>query len=192
MKSEKILPLGFPTGSFIKNYEEYLSYLEEAHPELFPNGTLNATEEDYKLGSYGTIACEAILNAIMNLDSVDIDVVSDAIRRGIFSSFVGEISFDAQNQILLPGVSYQIINDSVLNILGPHGVSNNSLVFPMPVWKERKMRSTYHNIEIAVLVFLILALINSLIWLIVIIAIRDRKEVVASSPIFLVSMLIGL
>lgn len=127
---------------------------------------------------------------MLAVDSTNVEVVSDAVRRNIFHSFVGDIFYDAQNRILNPGIVYQYTFEA-LNVLSPHTFSNGTLVYPMTPWDKRVLNTSYSGIEIAVIVFLVLAILNSLAWLVVVIIHRNEKEFVANSPLFLCSMLVG-
>lgn len=120
----------------------------------------------------------------------DIVSIADSIRRNIYTSFVGDIYYDAQNRIMNPGIVIQYAYESH-NALGPYTIANESLIYPMPTWAQRVQRTNYSAIEIVVFVFLVLSILNSIGWLIYVVYNRQKKEITANSPIFLVSMLVG-
>lgn len=177
--------LNYPDGSLIKNEEEYL--------KLYRAVTKTTGEIDdvtVKLGYFGAAAVEIIVSAVNISQSLDPRVVSDYIRRNIYQSFIGEFSYDARNVLLYPSNSVQYVG-RYLNILAPNTIVNGTLIYPMPTWDEREFKDEYSGIEIAVMVILSVFIINSIIWGIVIWIKRKEKVIVASSPIFLVCMLIG-
>lgn len=133
---------------------------------------------------------ELIVAGINASKSTDPQKVADYIRRNFHTSFIGEFSFDARNTVLYPSNSVQYVG-KYANILAPQAILNGSLIYPMPTWKERVYEDKYSGIEIAVMVILAVCIINSIAWGIVIIIKRKEKNIVASSPIFLVCMLIG-
>lgn len=122
-----------------------------------------------------------------NLDPIE---VSHAIRTHIYNCFYGEIYFDARNQILSPGVALQA-SYGVDHIIGPNTIATKQLVYPMPTWKERVEDFSHRGVEIAVIVVTCLVILNSIGWLIYLIIKRKKREIVASSPLFLAFMIIG-
>src|SRR5690606_34302512 len=116
--------------------------------------------------------------------------IAHAIRTGVFNSFLGEITYSSQNSNLNPGIIFQNAYN-VSNIIGPYTVSNSSLIYPMPKWDERYESRKIEPIEIAVIIFSSLFILNSLAWAIYVIIKRKEKVIYASSPVFLVSMIAG-
>lgn len=174
-----------PEGKFIKNEEEYIKRLKSIQPDYDPEGLA------HKLGIYCTLAFETILAGMMAADNTDdVVIVADAIRRNVHTSFIGDISYDAQNRITYPGVIIQYTYETH-NALAPYTISNESLIYPIPTWKERSPRTKYGALEIVVMIFAILSILNSIGWLVYVVYNRERKEIAANSPIFLISLLIG-
>lgn len=133
---------------------------------------------------------EIILNGILKAGSTNTIDVAHNIRTGVYNCFFGEIFYDASNRILSPGVATQKAFD-VEHIIGPYKIANRSLVYPMPTWTEREEDFSHRTVEIVVIVLLIIAIINSAVWLVYLLINRSKKEIVASSPLFLACMLIG-
>lgn len=176
--------IGFPKGYYITSTEEYDALLLSLGAQLDP-----ATRHSF--GHFAAIACELILYGIETSGSFDSSSVAHAIRTATYPSFTGEISFKSDGSNMNPGISLQR-NYTSYNIIGPSEVVNASVIYPIPTWNERLPNEGLLVVEIIAIILLCLAVVNSLGWCIYIIIHRDKKQIVASSPLFLTSMLIGM
>lgn len=176
---------GYPPGKYIKSSQEY----DEIYSFIFPNRPI--IEDIYKIGYASAIACEIVLNAIEKSQSFNEKDIIQYIRIETLNSFLAEIMFSSNNANLNEGIAIQLAKNKK-NILSPAVVSNASIVYPMPTWEERIESKKYHPAEITMSVFLVLGMINSIAWAIFIIIFRKERKIAAASPLFLISMIIGM
>lgn len=180
---------GFPNGTFVKSTHEYSKRLNDLY---FPTGfDFETLANRYRIGYFSLFAFESILNSMITANSTEVRSVSDALRKYNYTSFLGVIDFNAQNVMMHPGVLSQNIANATTTVIAPLSISNHVLVYPMPEWKKRSIRSGFEKIEISVIVVVSILLVNSVAWFIYVIISRKKKEIAASSPIFLGSMLTG-
>lgn len=177
-------PDGFAKGVYISNVHEY----QEIFKKIFPHYVTD--DPVYMYGFTGAFAGEILFNAIEASNSFDENDLAHAIRTEVYHSFLGEIKFSSNNGNINDGIAVQIANDRD-NIFSPAIYSNATLIYPMPTWEERVESNKYHATEIVMMVILPLVIINSIGWIIYIYIKRYEKKIIASSPIFLLSMLIG-
>lgn len=136
-------------------------------------------------------ACELLLFGIEKSQAFDTPTLAHAIRTSTFNSFVGEFTFTAEGDNMYPGISLQGTYTHS-NIIGPYSIVNATVIYPIPTWDERYEHNTLSGIEIAVIVILCIAILNSVGWIVYTVINRNEKKIIASSPLFLGCMLSGM
>lgn len=175
---------GYPPAKCIESMEVYDKMFIERFPDDYFDDPI------YMLGYASVNAACMLLNAIEISNSFDEAKLTHTIRTEVFKSLIGEIRYDSRNGNLNEGVAVQIVGNRD-NIFSPAIFSNASLIYPAPTWDERVEVSKYHATEIAINIIVPIFILNSLGWAIYIIIFRKERKIIASSPIFLICMLIG-
>lgn len=169
-----------------KNYEDLYDELFGKNPDFH-----RPYIPGYGISYYSFIAGELILNAIYNAKSLNLYDIDNALGRTRMNTMIGLISYAADNSILNPGIGYQRTNKGYYNLISPGSVSNSTLVYPMPKWNERIKNNSIGVLQILVMIFTCIMILNSIGWIIYIYLYRKHKIIISSSHIFLISMLIG-
>lgn len=169
-----------------KNYEDLYDELFGKNPDFHRPYIPN-----YGLSYYSFVAGEVILNALYNAKTKNTYDLNNALGRTQLNTMIGLISYSADNSILTPGVGYQRIYKGNYNLISPGSISNSSLIYPMPTWKERYTDRSVKALEIVVIIFTCIMILNSIGWIIYIYIHRKEKIIISSSHLFLISMLVG-
>lgn len=115
------------------------------------------------MGLFTVFACEIYLKSMQNRNTVtDSNQVLDGIIKGRFNTLLGEIYYSVNHENQNSGISLQK-TPQYMNIIGPYQVSNTTIIYPIPTWKEREYREEYHTIEIITMVLALVMIINILI-----------------------------
>lgn len=179
----------YPDTKYIGNYNNLKKKMNE-YFEIDPTYALDPDEHKSTLMIIYSMV-ELAFDGVMKSKELNGYNIIDSIRRSKYDSLIGQISYTSDNMHLITGIGYQIINNTVNNIILPHILSNSSIVYPAPTYEERVKTTKVKNIEIAVYVFIGLTVSNSIAWIIYIITNLKNEKLISSSPIFLIGMLVG-
>lgn len=108
-----------------------------------------------------------------------------------FNSFLGRISFDIERRQLMDSLFVQYI-DGEPRVIGPALAAAQTMVYPMPTWQQRQFQQQWgHSVEIASVVFIVLAGVLMFGWMMFIIVYWKNKVIIAASPLFCLLVIIG-
>jgi hypothetical protein len=138
---------------------------------------------------------EILHEAIRRAQSFSAASVRSAMAQLSFTTFLGKISFNALGyNELLPFTATQRDENNDIQILAPLIASTDDIVYPMPTWSERAQQLVaYQNAAEKTIVSLAGILMAGCLALgtFVIYHSRSHRVIIASSPLFLLMMLLG-
>lgn len=137
----------------------------------------------------GMIFTQAIKNAKDNSTAA----INTALATGQFSSFMGTSAFDTSSRQTLASLAIQMMNSTkVNNVIGPALAAADTLVYPIPSWDERIFNPKWGNgTEIAGAVLMCIGGVATIAWIIFLIVHWNHRVIVAASPLFLLTILLG-
>jgi len=139
--------------------------------------------------SNGIVLQRAIEKSI----SMDPDVIARNIELSTLESFYGRTAFNPDHTQLIESTPVQFVNKTV-HLVGPSlGFNLSDFVYPMPMWNDRQVTQEFGDatIEWVFTGILIFAAIISVFLIFAVVIMRSHKLIKASSPTFMIGILLG-
>lgn len=140
-----------------------------------------------------TLSGMVFTNAILQSESNSSDAINNAFATSQFASFMGTSAFDASHRQTLTELVIQLLeNGTISNVIGPAQAAADAYIYPMPTWNERIFNPKWGSgVEIAGVVLMVLGGIITLFWAGFLFLHWKHKVIVAASPLFCLTILIG-
>jgi 7 transmembrane sweet-taste receptor of 3 GCPR/Periplasmic binding protein len=151
---------------------------------------LGYTPVDYN--AFGAIAPLLLVEAVRNARSLAPDEVQFQLGRLDLATFYGRVRFSVDRLSLVDPVILQALNGTLLPV-GPPRARVTKPVFPEPTWQERVYSPAFfdYTSEIVIAVFIGLAILVSLFFMLFVVIYRHHDVIRASSPLFCLIILLG-